>query len=207
MNPRNGIPFLKPSAPKELRAFILAFRDANEKFLHDLESSLKVSGSPACFERLLNLIQKGGAFNDLAVQLHFGEEVSGEDLGWHRDGFNSLLHLAVSVRGHRALHTMRLQDGDIKRNVDVVDWQQPGCCYLASPTFVQHCPEYPESTFENRIIAIQARLLACDPADLDFFSKCSDDLSDLKLLSQVIAESMIKFPMTLPTMSQIEQFC
>ena len=33
------------------------------------------------------------------MQFHYGDAVEGGDLGWHVDGINSLLHLALSIRG------------------------------------------------------------------------------------------------------------
>ena len=50
-------------------------------------------------------------FCDCASQIHFGSGVKGENLGWHIDATNSLVHMALSVRGERSLHFRITEEG------------------------------------------------------------------------------------------------
>jgi len=111
-------------------------------------------------DTLIEQIEKGYAFSDLAVQIHAGDSVQGHQIGWHTDAPNSLLHMAVGLgTGLRALHTKRSETQEKGSNLqEYVDWQQPGDVYISSPSCMEHAVEYDKAhLWSNRIIAVQAR--------------------------------------------------
>jgi len=97
MHPRLGTVFMKPAAPLPLRAFLCALRTVNAELITSLANATGVPHS------LTQLLSRGATFADVAVQIHCGAAVDGDDLGWHRDAINSCVHLALSLRGRLAL--------------------------------------------------------------------------------------------------------
>lgn len=117
-------------------------------------------------------------FADVAAQVHLRDAIPDEEVRYHVDRGNSLLHLAVSVRGHRTLHACGelVSDDDTLAADDVAAEaaeaaantashrpvikfpQAPGDVYLSSPYLFPHGVEYPEcATWDSRIIAVQCR--------------------------------------------------
>lgn len=116
-------------------------------------------------------------FADVAAQVHCRDGIPDEEVGYHVDRGNSLLHLAVSVRGHRVLHACgepadderegeervaaatETEGGEGAEGKPVIKFPQaPGDVYLSSPHFFPHGVEYPECpTWDSRIIAVQCR--------------------------------------------------
>jgi len=133
----------------------------NEKKDEDeLEKKAEEDELENATDLILRLISTDCLFGDLAIQFHFGQRVGDDDLGWHSDASNSILHMATAIHGKRALHSHRCKKITAKDTVDIVEWQNPGDIYLSSPTFFMHSVEYPENpTWDTRIIAIQARFL------------------------------------------------
>lgn len=60
----------------------------------------------------------------------------------------------ISVRGSRILHQKRSIQTNSKVQ-DMTEDQVAGDLYLSSSSLVVHAPEYPNVTWEHRIIAIQ----------------------------------------------------
>ena len=56
-----------------------------------------------CADMLASVIADGRLFSDLAVQMHCGDGVPFNMLGWHNDGPNSLLHFSLTLAGQRCL--------------------------------------------------------------------------------------------------------
>jgi hypothetical protein len=120
-------------------------------------------------------------FADVAAQVHCRDAIPDEEVRYHVDRGNSLLHLAVSVRGHRVLHACgepadderedekrvaaaeagegAEEEPQTKRHRPVIKFPQaPGDVYLSSPHLFLHGVEYPECpTWDSRIIAVQCR--------------------------------------------------
>ena len=159
MNPRWGTLMDKPAAPRRLRAFLAAFRHANAGWLPGVAGA-----SPT----LQQLHDEGSFFADLAVQVHFGAEVPPTKIGWHADGPNSILHLALGLHGHRSLHSLTLSAAEAeaghtlspaKNGLDTVHPQPPGAAYVSSPHCFLHGVHYPSCSWEGRVVAVQCRLL------------------------------------------------
>ena len=135
LNPRMGNDMMKPAAPTPLRAFISAFKEINAFWI---EPAIKDT-----FIEKMDL--KPQLFSDFAVQIHFGDHIDSEHVVWHYDSVNSMLHLALSLHGRRALYykpnsgMTELTNGlgeckDTARGADYrVEWQDAGSAYLSSP--------------------------------------------------------------------------
>ena len=154
MNPRTGCDYAKPAAPAPLLAFFEAMRRANAPLLADIAKRLDgVAGWAAAL--LAHLVRGGRAWADLALQTHYGTDEPGI---WHCDSANSLLHLAVSVRGTRSLLSM--DDEGHTRASPRRAVLPPGSAYLTSPALFPHAVEYANAPGHNeRILAVQARFL------------------------------------------------
>eukprot|EP00656_Telonema_subtile_P000011 TRINITY_DN10003_c0_g1_i7.p1 TRINITY_DN10003_c0_g1~~TRINITY_DN10003_c0_g1_i7.p1 ORF type:complete len:296 (-),score=53.02 TRINITY_DN10003_c0_g1_i7:614-1501(-) len=146
MHPRKGGTMTRSAAPKELRAFLEAVRQVNRELFSELRLRLlehfETHGSGAS-ELLAKCIDEGRHFADCSVQIHSGSEVPAEAVGWHVDAPNSALHLAVSVRGSRALHANLAETADLKAAVEgTVQWQHPGDLYAGCPATFNHGVQY-----------------------------------------------------------------
>ena len=201
----------KPPAPPRLLAFAEAFRRCNADTLARVAAS-----SPT----LLKMYESGAFFADVAVQMHWGAEVSGERLGWHRDAPNSVLHLTLGLAGNRTLHTCTLpisdtedEDGD-DSTADVCRPQHPGDVYMSSPFTFYHAVEYPRATWQSRVIAVQMRVaivvandegedesLVSTPSYTDLSDACS--VENKEDLFAAIAAALVGKPLAVPTLAEV----
>ena len=179
MNPRNLGHVLKPAAPRALRALVECVR---RELAPPLAAALarvvaddeELGGRAPLARGALELTTRGRLFGDLAVQVHAGEAVRARELRWHTDPSNSLVHLALSIRGRRGLHARFAGNtttaGGRRRGVLArvfaratqthVSWEKPGDAYITCASAVEHAVEYPRARrWDERIIAIQARFL------------------------------------------------
>jgi len=160
IHPRYGHQLLRQSAPGPIFGFCEAFRRANADLFNGLREELMAFPTARALGHLLDDQMH---FADLSIQVHWGDEVE----SWHIDAPNSFLHLALGLSGKRALHTRRLfKSGRVDQNCLVgvddereVMWQNEGGAYLASPCCFPHAVEYPSCDWENRVVAVQMRLL------------------------------------------------
>jgi len=99
-------------------------------------------------------------FADIAVQVHSGDPIDENHIGWHSDAPNSTLHLALSIRGKRCLHS-RLAKGIADEAMALEKHpQESGCVYVSSPFAFPHGVQYSEAqSWEDRIVAVQIRFL------------------------------------------------
>jgi len=169
LNPRTGMMVQKPAAPRPLRAFLCAFREANAPALR-----------AAVAHPLLSIFSADDLFADVAVQVHWGEAVPASDVCWHRDSVNSLLHLNLTFNGQRGLHHEPVLHGrpcstpeeERARQESVGTWtfdaaeverMRARSGYLTSPYAFFHGLEFPAASWADRSIALQARiLLTCE---------------------------------------------
>lgn len=211
-NPRSGKEFQKPAAGDFIRAFYEAFRRVNAQVFDRLRLDLNtsaISRHPRDPEEdicgiLAKWIGDGLHFGDLSVQLHFGSAIRGDELFWHSDAENSLLHLGISIRGTRILHSKRAstESGDV---FDILEQQNPGDVYLSSSTLVNHAPEYPAvlvQHWDDRIIAVQARLLYTSLALKAFRDRRTP--ASWEALTDVLSKVLASAKIAVPSMSQID---
>ena len=130
------------------------------------------------------------------MQFHWGDEVADENLGWHRDGMNSALHIANSIFGRRALHIHQSEAGH------TVHWQEPGDIYIGTPFTVRHAVEYPEASYQNRAFAIQARFLF--PTDGKCITTSYREM-DMEKVMQHVVNQINAAEIIVPTLEQVQQ--
>uniref|UniRef100_A0A0G4FZW0 Uncharacterized protein n=1 Tax=Chromera velia CCMP2878 TaxID=1169474 RepID=A0A0G4FZW0_9ALVE len=149
MHPRSGMEVVKDPAPVYVRAFLEAFRWNNAK---KMKKALQKTPFKSIDERLF--------FSDIAVQIHFGEEIPAEEIGWHIDAPNSLFHLALSLGGKRTLHSEVSDSNDpsVAPQRESLE-QKQGDAYLSSPFCFAHAVEYPQCEWGERVVALQCRVL------------------------------------------------
>ena len=209
INPRNGRPFNKPPAPKALRALYIAFRDKNKALLREMAQKILElpqakplneleEGTPKVDARQIvaKMFNPDGSGDilcgDLAIQVHCGTGVSYEHIGWHRDAINSIFHFATSIRGKRELYSSLSDQPDnynSKKQIFVDRLETPNI-YISSPAFFRHAVSYPEQSWEDRTIAIQARFLLT--RELLNTLKGTISNEDEIQVSYIIAEALCK---------------
>lgn len=164
IHPRFGHQYLRKPAPRPFMAFCEAIRRANQHFFDVLERDLSKSPIAA---PLAEVLRRRVHFADLSVQIHWGDSIPPEHVAWHVDAANSFLHMAIGLQGRRALHARRsIENGRVRRNCAVgatddreVIWLEEGSAYFGSPCCYPHAVEYPSTRWEDRIVAVQCRLL------------------------------------------------
>lgn len=124
------------------------------------------------------------------------------ELFWHNDAENSLLHFGMSMSGTRILHSKRAKTPS-GIPADVLDTQYPGDVYLSSSTLVNHAPEYPNTNWNQRIIAIQARILY-NTTDLQLFRNIHSEEGWIEL-TNIIANTLSSSILLIPTLSDIQE--
>lgn len=219
-NPLKGFDFMKPAASPFTRAFYDAFRHVNKEIFDRLKHELlRVSSfnstntkEDVCYV-LAKWIDKGFHFGDLSVQIHYGrgnEEKLTSGAAWHADAENSLLHLAVTLRGSRVLHSKRIQahaNTTLRRPkrqepTEVLERQKPGDVYLSSSTLMRHAPQFFDTDYSSRVIAIHARILYTS-ADIEHFRRVRTRDS-WERLTNVLANTLAAANLQIPSLAQVE---
>eukprot|EP01060_Flectonema_neradi_P012470 TRINITY_DN19283_c0_g1_i1.p1 TRINITY_DN19283_c0_g1~~TRINITY_DN19283_c0_g1_i1.p1 ORF type:complete len:324 (+),score=40.35 TRINITY_DN19283_c0_g1_i1:73-972(+) len=198
VHPRRGFDFQKPAISPKLKAFIQAFRDVNSVWIKDLElSMLKFGESSRGQNEFTAELVRDRIVSDLAVQVHYGDEIDKQNVGWHVDAPNSLLHLAISIKGERYLHSITCNP-ETAESVNNRDHQTEGDIYITTPSIMRHGVEYPACNFDNRIIAIQCRFLLTEGE----LGRAMMDLS-LGECSDVVAAVLSRAKVRVPTMEEV----
>eukprot|EP00579_Thalassiosira_antarctica_P024248 CAMPEP_0201985660 /NCGR_PEP_ID=MMETSP0904-20121228/87784_1 /ASSEMBLY_ACC=CAM_ASM_000553 /TAXON_ID=420261 /ORGANISM="Thalassiosira antarctica, Strain CCMP982" /LENGTH=175 /DNA_ID=CAMNT_0048539397 /DNA_START=56 /DNA_END=583 /DNA_ORIENTATION=- len=162
---------------------------------------------------LAKWIDKGFHFGDLSVQIHYGrgnEEKLTSGAAWHADAENSLLHLAVTLSGSRVLHSKRIQahaNTTLRRPkrqepTEVLERQEPGDVYLSSSTLMRHAPQFFDTDYSTRVIAIHARILYTS-ADIEHFRRVRTRDS-WERLTNVLANTLAAANLQIPSLAQAE---
>ena len=198
LHARKGTLMQKPPAPARLRAFLCAFRRLNKSYIENISH---VDGHEKWNEFMKD--KANHCFADVSVQTHYGDGVQGEHLGWHRDNFNSVLHMAIAVRGHRALHYEVAPEQGSKSMGERVAWMSPGDIYISSPCAFRHAVEYPSTDWESRIIAVQCRMLFTVKDFDEFFVGNSVNYGEQKVLSSV-ANALYHGDLQVPDLSDVK---
>lgn len=208
-NARTGHEFSKPSTTTFVRAFYESFRRINFHIFNELKLKLYQNALTRNQHSPLNdicglvssWIDSKQHFSDLSIQMHHGSHIQQNELFWHNDAENSLLHVGITVHGHRILHSKRAssEDGDV---MEVLESQTPGDVYISSPALMNHAPEFPASTWnESRIIAIQSRILYSS-AQLKTLRQMKTPASWYALAS-VVSDVLSRADVKLPDMASI----
>ena len=226
-NPLIGTDFDKPPASDFTRAFFEAFRVVNKEVFDTLRQNLidasafDATGNEDVCYVLAQWIEKGRHFGDLSIQIHYGEGNESKltsGVAWHQDAENSLLHLAVTLRGERVLHSKRMRRRDIGKNnnlrplgkqhelqlEEVFETQKPGNVYLSSSTLMNHAPQFFDTDYKSRVIAIHARILYTS-AEVNHFRKVRTKQSWDKLTS-ILADTLAAADLSVPTLAQVDTY-
>uniref|UniRef100_A0A7S1CPJ8 Uncharacterized protein n=1 Tax=Bicosoecida sp. CB-2014 TaxID=1486930 RepID=A0A7S1CPJ8_9STRA len=202
MHPRFGGDFEKRALPPRLAAFSRALRDVNSAWLSSLADALEAlagdeEGAAATMARL---VREGNAFADAAVQVHAREGVDADGAGWHTDAPNSALHLAVGLRGRRALLFKAGDAPDAAATVHEAP-QAAGSCYLSSPFAFPHAVTYDvEGEWDRRVVAVQMRLLMTRAELMAMFG----DEGEWNAILGVITRAVLgPTPLRLPTLAEV----
>ena len=210
-NPLIGVDFMKPPASDFVRAFYVAFRRVNRHILRPLQEALFASArsrNPQQPERdvcylLASWIQQDKVFSDLSIQIHYGEgNAQNFPHGWHVDAENSLLHLAVTLRGSRVLHSRRCA-ADHGPAEEVLQPQGPGDVYLSSSALMLHAPRFSYASYEDRVIALHARILYTTQ-ELTLFRKYRTEES-WKSLTHILSDTLSRADVQLPSLAQVQR--
>lgn len=207
-NPRSGVDFMKSPADDFLRSFYEAMRRINKPIFDHISrrlwesAALRSPGDPAqdICGTLSNWISSGVHFADLSVQIHYGTAIGDDQLFWHADAENSLLHLGITVRGYRVLHSKR---ANLPEEVaqELLEDQRPGDAYLSTSALINHAPSYPEVDWDNRIVALQARILYTTE-QLKSFRQRRTEESWLSL-TEILTAELSTADISIPTLQQV----
>jgi hypothetical protein len=134
----------------------------------------------------------------LCVQVHFLDAITPADLSWHTDASNSAIHMAVSIHHNRALHYKVSNDisATVPPSIHIAP-QSEGDVYVSMPFVFPHAVEYPQCSWEDRIIAMQCRFLI----DLNELSQDEDWGSIMTIVGEVMRNATL----VLPTLAQVQQ--
>lgn len=167
LSPRFGVNELKDPVPKNLKIFLQKFKEINAKTIHKIKRNLNKKDSIVCHV-IADWFNRGWEFSDVSVQILYKnstpdssvKEVDIDDtidlmnkdsyINWHFDEPNSLLHMAITIAGHRILH---IKEGSRSLSYSLI----PGDVYISSPATFIHGVEYSDKDWDNRVIAIQCR--------------------------------------------------
>jgi hypothetical protein len=209
-NPRSGAEFQKPPIDLFLSSFYESLRRVNDELFERLRNKLLTSAlerepiaptNDVCGV-LASWLGRGHLFGDLSVQVHYGSHIGGSELFWHCDAENSLLHFAITIRGTRTLHSKRSRT-ETGTPEDVLEEQRAGDVYLSSSSLMNHAPEYPETTWDTRIVAIQARILY-NTTDLKSFRKLRTDAGWMAL-TNILSSTLSTADFRIPSIEQVEE--
>lgn len=208
-NPTIGTDFMKPAAGDFTRAFFDAFRHANRDIFDRLKEELADASSARGDEDdvcllLSRWIERGLHFGDLSVQIHYGQgnrQKLTSGAAWHADAENSLLHLAVTLRGTRELRSMRVRsrDGALE---EVREVQRPGDVYLSSSALMRHAPLFFDADHRGRSVAIHARFLYTS-REVERLRRARTGES-WRRLTRAVAEVLARADLRVPSLEQVE---
>ena len=198
VHPRKGYDFQKPALSPQLDAFLQAFRDVNSQWIRDMEMSMLKFGETSREQNeFVAELVRDRFLSDISIQVHYGDEICDSNLGWHVDAPNSLIHMAISLKSDRYLHTVTC-DKDSKNQLLNKISQSEGNIYITSPSLMKHSVEYPACNFDNRIIAIQCRFLLTKSE----MARASMDLSQGEC-ANVVASVLSRADIIVPTLEQV----
>jgi len=220
-NPLIGKDFDKPPADQFTRAFYDAFRYINRDIFDTLKHNLLAQSSynttkqeDVCYI-LAKWIEMDKHFGDLSIQIHYGkgnEQKLISGAAWHTDAENSLLHLAVTLRGSRVLHSKRIQSHSnttqlrqpLKSQVpaEILEQQNPGDVYLSSSTLMRHAPQFFDTNYNTRVIAIHARILYTSE-EVDHFRRVRTKHGWNKL-THTLANTLARANLQMPSLEQVD---
>eukprot|EP00301_Raphidiophrys_heterophryoidea_P009266 c13633_g1_i1.p1 GENE.c13633_g1_i1~~c13633_g1_i1.p1 ORF type:complete len:334 (+),score=86.14 c13633_g1_i1:39-1004(+) len=194
IHPRFGINYHKPAAPVRIRAFVIGLKRANTKWIQEIHARLPKTS------RFRKLIEDDKLLADLSIQIHSGEQISVNHMGWHVDACNSLLHMGVSIKGQRTVWAKTSPTTDKTQLHTLPHPQIPSQVYISSPFAFEHAVQYVQAdTWDDRMIAIQCRFLMKQEEVSGFFTE------DIAAVLRVVSDVLCRANLALPSLAQLQQ--
>lgn len=123
--------------------------------------------------------------------------------------------MAITLRGSRTLHSKRIQiqsnsttlrarpKNSRQEPTEILTTQNPRDIYLSSSTLMRHAPQFFDTNYDARVIAIHARILYTSD-EVNHFRKVRTKKSWDKL-TNVLAETLSMAELRIPSLEQVEQ--
>ena len=197
LNPRDGQYMDKPASPDRIRAFIQATKEKNKSLFGKLASCFAENST------MWQLFVSGNALCDLEIQSRYGTGITGDHLSWHLDNYNSMVHLAMGLTGGRTLHTRTVgEDNKVTKHANIL---QPGDVYLSSPAAFQHAVSRENLDREDRVVALQCRLLMTLQEFADIHREFTEDVQKKREALDKIAHIMEVGEFCLPSLEEVKK--
>ena len=212
-HPRHQRSFTMPAAPLEVRAFMEVIRLKATREWYDPVVRPRLLALAAehpelqhGLHTLVEILDEGGMFASLAVQVHYGDAITQRHLHWHTDWANSLLHLGMTIgKGRRAVHRKCARTADAAQEEDMAVWFAPGESYVSSPKFFDHGVEFPRiDEWDGRVIALQSRMIFSPE---QHHSLLSSNLNDKEAFVTAWTDLMVELDdvlVALPTVEEVK---
>lgn len=188
---RTGIRANLPPANHFLRAFVLTVIETNKPLFDALTDAM-----PEDFSMLRELFARRKCLSDLAVQVSHGEAAGHPWNPLHIDNVNSVLHLAISLKGSRTLNIGYPDNHQTQFSLD----QSSGCVYLSSPWAFRHGVRFPQQTWEERVIAVQCRTLTTVEENIQI---CSQIHGREEELASCVTDVLERHELHIPTADEV----
>lgn len=107
------------------------------------------------------------------------------------------------MRSQHASVNSTLRHRRQQKPIEVREEQNPGDVYLSSSTLMRHAPEFFDTDYSTRVIAIHARFLYTS-ADVDHFRRVRTKESWDKL-TNILANTLAASKLRIPSLAQVEE--
>ena len=123
--------------------------------------------------------------------------------------------MAITLRGSRTLHSKRIRiqsnsttlrarrKNSRQEPTEILTTQKPRDIYLSSSNLMRHAPQFFDTNYDARVIAIHARILYTSD-EVNHFRKVRTKESWDKL-TNVLAETLSMAELRIPSLEQVEQ--
>jgi len=189
---RGGFTTKIQPANQLLRSFVRAVIEKNKKLLDHITDAL-----PEDCSMLRELFSTRRCLSDLAVQISHGDAQGHPNIPLHLDNVNSLLHMAISLKGSR---TLLIGYPDDRHSVQFSLDQSAGCVYLTTPWAFRHGVNWPAQAWEDRAIAVQCRTLMTVEENKQVFSQISGREEEL---ASCVADVLEQHNLLIPTVKEV----
>jgi len=200
MQSRHGFLHAELSAPKPIKSFVRSFISKNKKFFDDITNTFPPDTT------MRRLFKEGNMLSDLSIQITHGDAAGPPYIGYHVDNINSILHLALSIAGgSRTLH-IGYTDPNIEKSQYTL-CQERGNMYLSSPWVFRHSVQFPEQSWDERVIAIQCRTLYTPAESVAIMNEFKEGKyqRDQYEMADSIAGIMDKYTILMPTLDEVKE--
>ena len=192
MQARTGVEHEKPSATLPTKSFVRSIIMQNKAMLDEITNIFPPHST------LRHLFEDRKILGEAAIEITHGDAAGPPYIGMHIDNLNSILHLALSIKGDRTLHIGYAD----KQTSQYTLKQSTSDFYLSSPWAFHHAIQFPEQSWDQRVIAIQFRTIHTTAENKSAF----EELEDRKFeFSSAMSTIMEKYPLIIPTLKDVKE--